>query len=105
MIKKTTEEVASREAKSTLKERGEHHNLICIRCRNVFPSGTTPLQHDAVREKVVRNQLADLTFISDGSWNKCGCEATMARKKNLTMVKDQCEKSSGQFLGLIVMSH
>jgi hypothetical protein len=48
MIKKTVDEVASREAKSALKERGEHHNLICIGCWNVFLGGRTPLQHGAV---------------------------------------------------------
>jgi hypothetical protein len=29
-------------------------------------------------------------------WNKCGCEAAMARKKNLTMVKDQCDCAGGE---------
>jgi hypothetical protein len=63
MIKKTAEKVTSREAKSVLKEIGEHHNLICIGCWNVFPGGRTPLQHGAVWEKVVCSRLADLTFI------------------------------------------
>jgi hypothetical protein len=48
MIKKTVEEVASRESKSASEERGEHHDLICIGCQNVFPGGRTPLQHGAV---------------------------------------------------------
>jgi hypothetical protein len=31
-----------------------------------LPGGRTSLQHCVVREKVVRNQLADFTFIHDG---------------------------------------
>jgi hypothetical protein len=48
MMKKTAEEVESWEAKSTLEERGEHHNLIHIGCWNVFPGGRMALQHGAV---------------------------------------------------------
>jgi hypothetical protein len=66
MVKKTAKEVVSREAKSSLKERREHYNLICIGCWNVFHGGRMPLQHGMVRKKVVHNQLADLTFICDG---------------------------------------
>jgi hypothetical protein len=60
------EEVTSREVESAMKEIGEHCNLIYIWCRNVFSGGRTPLQHNTVREEVVRNQLADLAFIYDG---------------------------------------
>jgi hypothetical protein len=67
MINKTTEEVASWEAKSAFEERREHHNLIRIVCGNVFPSGRMPLQHGTVQEKVIHNHLADFTFICDGS--------------------------------------
>jgi hypothetical protein len=66
VVKKTVEEVASREVESALKEIGEHRNLICIWCRNVFPGGRTPLQYNTVRDEVVCNQLADLAFIYDG---------------------------------------
>jgi hypothetical protein len=31
-----------------------------------LPGGRMPLQHCAVREKVVHNQLVDFTFIHDG---------------------------------------
>jgi hypothetical protein len=54
-----------REAKSTLKEGGKHHNIIRIGWK-VFTSGRAPLQHGVVREKVVRNKFVDLTFIYDG---------------------------------------
>jgi hypothetical protein len=59
------EEITGREAESTLKERGKHHNLICMGCRKIFTGGRTPLQHDTVREKVVRNKFVNLTFIYD----------------------------------------
>jgi hypothetical protein len=36
VIKESTEEFASGEAKSALEERGKHHNLGHIGCRNVF---------------------------------------------------------------------
>jgi hypothetical protein len=39
MIKDSMEEIIGREAKSALEEGREHHNLSCIGCRNVFPSG------------------------------------------------------------------
>jgi hypothetical protein len=48
VIKQSTEEVTGREAKSALEEGREHHNLSCIRCRNVFPSDRTPLQDGTV---------------------------------------------------------
>jgi hypothetical protein len=47
-------------------ERGKHHDLVCIGCRNIVTGGRTPLQHDAVREKVVRDELMNLTFIRGG---------------------------------------
>jgi translation elongation factor P/translation initiation factor 5A len=59
------EEIASCEAESTLKG-GKHHNFIRIVSRKVFTSGMAPLQHGMIREKVVRKELADFTFICDG---------------------------------------
>jgi hypothetical protein len=65
VITEYAKEVASREAKFVLEKEREHHNLSCIGCRNIFPSGRTPLQDGTVREEVIRNEFADLTFISD----------------------------------------
>jgi hypothetical protein len=70
LIKESTENVVGREAKSALEEGREHHNLSCIGCRNIFPSGRTPLQDGAVQEKMVCIKLADFTFIHDGRLEK-----------------------------------
>jgi hypothetical protein len=48
VIKESTEEIAGWNAESALKERGKYHNLIGIGSWDIFPSGKTPLQHDAV---------------------------------------------------------
>jgi hypothetical protein len=63
VIKESMEEITGREAKSALKEEREHHNLYRIGCQNVFPGSRTPLQDDAVWKKMIRNKLADFTFI------------------------------------------
>jgi hypothetical protein len=54
-IKESTQKITGWEAKSALKERGKHHNLLCVGCWDVFPDGTTPLKHDAIWEKVVHH--------------------------------------------------
>jgi hypothetical protein len=64
MIKEFVEEIASWDAESALKG-GKHHDFICIGCRNLFTGSRAPLQHGTIREKVVHNELADLTFICD----------------------------------------
>jgi hypothetical protein len=66
VIKESAEEITSWEAESLLKEGGKHNNFIHIERRKVLTSGVAPLQHIAIWEKVVHNELADLTFISDG---------------------------------------
>jgi hypothetical protein len=69
-IKESAEEITGREAKSVLEEGREHHNLSCIGCRNLFPDGRTPLQDSTVWEKVIRNKLADVTFICNRRMEK-----------------------------------
>jgi hypothetical protein len=66
VVKKSAEEIASRESKPALEERGEHHNFIRIGCGNVFSSGGLPLQHGTVGEKIVRNKFVNLFFVCDG---------------------------------------
>jgi Fe2+ or Zn2+ uptake regulation protein len=66
VVKESAYEIAGREAKSMLEEEGEHHNLICIGCGEVFTDGTVPLQHDVIWEKVICNELVNLTFICGG---------------------------------------
>jgi hypothetical protein len=66
VIKESAEEIASREPESALKEGRKHHNFIRMGRRKIFTGGRAPLQHGAVREKVVRSKFADLTFIYDG---------------------------------------
>jgi hypothetical protein len=65
VIKESAEEITGWEAESTLKG-GKHHNFIRIGFTKIFTSGRAPLQHGVVREKVVRDEFADLTFICDG---------------------------------------
>jgi hypothetical protein len=66
VVKKSTEEITSRESKPTLEERGKHHNFIHIGCGNVFSSSGPPLQHGMIRKKVVCNKFVNLFFICDG---------------------------------------
>jgi hypothetical protein len=80
MIEESAEKVSSRKAESVLEEGGEHHNLICIECWDVFPNSRTPVQHRAVREKVIHNELADFNIIH---------EATMAGEKDRSRMKSE----------------
>jgi hypothetical protein len=66
VIKESTEEMVGREAESSLKDGGKHHNFTCNGCRKIFAGGKMPLQHGAVQEKVVHNKFVNLTFIYDG---------------------------------------
>jgi hypothetical protein len=43
VVEKSTQEIASRESKPTVEERGKHHNFVRIGCGNVFSSGGPPL--------------------------------------------------------------
>jgi hypothetical protein len=65
VIKEPAEEITGCDAESALKEGGKHYNFICIGCRKIFACCRKPLQHGAVREKVVRNKFVNLTFICD----------------------------------------
>jgi hypothetical protein len=58
VIKESVEEITGREAESTLKDGGKHHNF--------FAGGRAPLQHGTVWEKVVHNKFVNLTFIYNG---------------------------------------
>jgi hypothetical protein len=86
VIKESTEEIIGREAESVLKEGGKYHNFICIGSWKIFTGGRAPLQHSAVREKVVRNKFANLTFIYDGRLKQVqlrgghGWEETLLRR-------------------------
>jgi hypothetical protein len=66
MIEESMEKVISRKAESAMEEGGEHHNIICVGCWDVFPGGRTTLQYCAVREKVIRNELVDIIISHDG---------------------------------------
>jgi Fe2+ or Zn2+ uptake regulation protein len=70
VVKESVEEIAGREAKSTLEKGGKHHNLICIRCGEVFTSGRTLLQQGTIWEKVICNELMNLTFICNGHFEQ-----------------------------------
>jgi hypothetical protein len=65
VIEQSTEEIATKESKPVLEERGEHHNFVCIGCGNVFSGGRPPLQHGTVGEKIVCNKFANLFFVYD----------------------------------------
>jgi hypothetical protein len=59
----STKEIADREAEFALDEGTKHHNFIGIGCGKIFIGSGMPLQHSAIREKVIRNELANLAFI------------------------------------------
>jgi hypothetical protein len=48
-----------------LEEGGGHHDFIGVRCWDVFIGGRAPLQHLTIGEKVARDELTDLAFVSD----------------------------------------
>jgi hypothetical protein len=85
VIKESAEEITGWEAESTLKG-GKHHNFIRIGFTKIFTSGRAPLQHGVLREKVVRDEFADLTFICDGwlkqmlVWGGHGWEEALLRR-------------------------
>jgi hypothetical protein len=81
VIKESAEKIAGMEAKSVFKERREHHNLSRIECKKVFPGDRTPLQDNAVQEKVIHNKLADFTFIRDGWLEKMWVRGSHCRGK------------------------
>jgi hypothetical protein len=56
VVKESAEEITGQEAKSTLKG-GDPYILVCIGCGEVFTYGRMPLQHDAILEKVICNEL------------------------------------------------
>jgi hypothetical protein len=66
VVKESAEEIAGWEAESALKKGRKHHNFIGIGCRKILTGGSAPLQHGAIQEKVIRNELVDLAFICDG---------------------------------------
>jgi hypothetical protein len=47
VVQEPVEEIADRKTEPAL-EGGEHHNFICVRCRNVLASGRAPLQHSSI---------------------------------------------------------
>jgi hypothetical protein len=49
-----------------LEEGGEHDNLICVGCWVVLPSGRVLLQHLAIKEKIARDKITNLIFVSNG---------------------------------------
>jgi hypothetical protein len=65
VVQESVEEIIDRETKPTLKEGDEHHNFICVGCRNVLVGGRVPLQHNVVWEKMARDKLVNHIFIRD----------------------------------------
>jgi hypothetical protein len=66
MVEKSSKEVAGREAKPALEERGEHHNLSHIGCGNMFSGGGAPLHHGLIREKRILNKFVNFFFNCNG---------------------------------------
>jgi hypothetical protein len=60
VIKESTEEFIDQNTKPALEEGGEHHNLIGVGCWDIFSYGRAPLQHYAIWEEVIHDELADL---------------------------------------------
>jgi hypothetical protein len=72
VVKKSAEEITSRESKPALEEREKHHNFVCIGCGNVFSGGGPSLQHGAVRKKMVCNKFVNLCFVYDRRLEEVG---------------------------------
>jgi hypothetical protein len=53
VVQKAVKEFTSGKAKSTLEDGRQHHNFIGVGSGNVFPLRWPPLEHDAIREKMV----------------------------------------------------
>jgi hypothetical protein len=60
------EEIIGWEVESVLEKGREHHNFISSGCAKIFTGGRTPLPHDVIREKGIRNDFANLAFIYNG---------------------------------------
>jgi hypothetical protein len=70
MLKESLQEVIGQKAESALEEGGKHHNLICVRCWDVFSNSRTPLEHDVIREKAICNKFVNFTLIRNGLLKK-----------------------------------
>jgi hypothetical protein len=66
VLKESVQEVTCQESKSPLEEGGEHHSFVGIGCREVYPYGRPPLEHNTIWEKVILNKFENLAFIR--SW-------------------------------------
>jgi hypothetical protein len=66
VLEESTVEITGRVAESALKKERKHHNFIGIGCEKIFTGGGMPLQHGAIREKVIHNELVNLAFIRNG---------------------------------------
>jgi hypothetical protein len=88
MVKESAEEITGREAKSAL-EKGEHYNLICIGCGGgVFTDGRTTLQYNAIWEKVIYNELANLAFIYNGRLEQMQVQGGHGREKDFAKARN-----------------
>jgi hypothetical protein len=63
VVDESVEEIIDQKTESALAEGGKHHDFVGIGCQDALPDGRVPLQYLTVREKMVRNKLADFDFI------------------------------------------
>jgi hypothetical protein len=63
-MEKATEEITRREAESTLEKWSRHHDFIGVGGGNVFILCRPPLEYNTTMEKVVLNELEELTLIN-----------------------------------------
>jgi hypothetical protein len=70
MLKESPQEIACQKAESALEEGGKHHNLICVRCWDVFSSKRTPLEHGTIQEKEICNKFVNFALIHNGLLKK-----------------------------------
>jgi hypothetical protein len=64
MIEEVMEEIARWEAKSVLEKGSRHHNFNSVGGGNVFILCRSPLEYGAAGEKVVLDELEELTLIN-----------------------------------------
>jgi hypothetical protein len=66
MVKKRAEKFTGRKSKSVGEEGRKHHDLVGIRCRDVFPFRRSPLKHLTVEKKPIGDQFEGLTLVCSG---------------------------------------
>jgi hypothetical protein len=66
MLEKAVKEIAGEKTESALKEGKEHHNLLCVGCRDILPFGRPPMENRVIWEVMILDEFEDFTLIRNG---------------------------------------